>query len=201
MKTSTILSICLVVSFVIGSIIDIYFIKKRKKLTKELNDLLFNKQFKEYDDLLANNTMYFKAFNFQMLRLQKEMATNNYAEVVEICKKTNEAKLNENQSIMINNIAFNYFMSNKHYTDAKKALEHLAIYKDKNIYKECLMLYEIFVEKTYKYIEKLESELNEADDVKINRYLFLLSEMYKNKNDIKTANEYLNKYQKEANLN
>ena len=81
MKTSTILSICLVVSFVIGSIIDIYFIKKRKKLTKELNDLLFNKQFKEYDDLLANNTMYFKAFNLQMLRLQKEMATNNYVEL------------------------------------------------------------------------------------------------------------------------
>lgn len=132
----------------------------------------------------------FPAAYLDSLRLNEAMIRNDVNEIDRLLEKLNKIKLSEKDKEKIYTQAYNYYLSVKSYK--KCGIWHDKIMGLKN---DCLIneidkSYNIYVEKGYKYLDEMLSELEYMEENNRGINEFLISLMYKNKGDKENAAKY-----------
>ena len=174
--------------------------KKKDRVLTQLSKALLSKDFDTYDKLLFENQKLFSVFNRSLMMLQANIAKDDYAEVNDNIKAFLEVKLTGKQKQIVFNIAFNYYMSKEKYKSAKACLNKLRETDDAYLIHNSEIMYNTFAEKGHKYLDELldikEEDLDEETKI---RNEYLISEMYKNKGNLKLSDSYRQKYENSLN--
>lgn len=90
---------------------------------------------------------------------------------------------------------FNYYVEQGNKVAAKSLLEKIESTESSEKFKQARMVYEIYLEKSYAYIESLEGCLSEFSGVNYGFIELLLAVQYENKGDARRAEHYFKKSQ------
>ena len=89
--------------------------------------------------------------------------------------------------------AFNYYVEQGNEVGAKPLLEEIERVEPSEVSKQARMTYEIYLEKSFAYIDALETRLSEVSGVNRGFTELLLAIQYENKGDARRAEQYFEK--------
>ena len=89
--------------------------------------------------------------------------------------------------------AFNYYVEQGNKVDAKQLLEEIECVEPSEVSKQARMTYEIYLEKSFAYIDAMEARLSEVSGVNRGFTELLLAIQYENKGDARRAEQYFEK--------
>lgn len=89
--------------------------------------------------------------------------------------------------------AFNYYVEQGNEVGAKPLLEEIERVEPSEVSKQARMTYEIYLEKSFAYIDAMETRLSEASGVNRGFTELLLAIQYENKGDARRAEQYFEK--------
>ncbi len=182
-----------IVAFVILLVIMTFFISflKRKKYL-ELIKLLETKKFDEFH--LEVKKLYtkilFPPFNLDYMELNAFILENNSKEIQKSFDSFNKKNLNKKQKEIVFMMAFNYYINLEEYNKAKKYIDLINNLDNIQMKKEANRIYDIYALKGYKYLDEMLDEISMMDDTYKGVNEFLISLMYKNKNDVENSEKY-----------
>lgn len=185
----------LVIVLAVGTIaFDVYQKKKENAIIDNLTQLIINKKYKEFDDIIDSPEIkkHFAKFNHLFLKLNKEILVNNTDKAESIMKQLEEAKLSSRQKEAFYSKAFYYFVAKEDKENATK-YHDLYMASCKNNRGEIDRVHDVAINKGYKYLDKTISQLENADDTKKIQLYSLISTMYENKGENEKSEEYLAK--------
>ena len=164
----------------------------KKKISQEIIIAIESGDNKKFNSLLEKKItkFVFPAAYLDSLRLNEAMIRNDVNEIDKLLEKLQKVKLSETDKEKIYTQAYNYYLSVKSYK--KCGIWHDKIHELKNdrIINEIDKSYDIYVEKGYKYLDEMLDELEYIDPQNRGVNEFLISLMYKNKNDKENAAKY-----------
>lgn len=165
----------------------------KKKIFAQIISAVQNQDMDEVERITkkASTRYLIPPFNLEYLKLNAYILEGN------------KRKINDQFDLLIKNMrknkaqtedvtmkAFNYYvgMEDKHRT--KELLEKIDTFTNVRMQEEAHMMYDIFIQKGFNYIEQMEEDLKNMNDAQkaINEYL--LSVQYANKGDKEKAKEY-----------
>ena len=132
----------------------------------------------------------FPAAYLDSLRLNEAMMRNDVNEIDRILEKMNKIKLSKKDKEKIYTQAYNYYLSVKSYKKCGIWHDKIKELKNDRIINEIDKSYNIYVEKGYKYLDEMLEELEDIEPENRGVNEFLISLMYKNKNDKANALKY-----------
>lgn len=115
---------------------------------------------------------------------QDKIQTIKYLE--EICSQP----LTNSQKEIYFMKAFNFFVGVKDKKNSRRYLEKINLLPNERLKQEANRVYNIYILKNDKYLDELVEELEEMKDEQKGVNEFLISIIYKNKNDIENAEKY-----------
>ncbi len=124
------------------------------------------------------------------LRLNEAMIRNDVNEIDRLLEKLNKVKLSEKDKEKIYSQAYNYYLSVKSYKKCGIWHDKIKELKNDRLINEVDKSYNIYVEKGYKYLDDMLAELENMEENSRGVNEFLISLMYKNKNDKVNAAKY-----------
>lgn len=89
--------------------------------------------------------------------------------------------------------AFNYYVEQGNEVGAKPLLEEIERVEPSEVSKQARMTYEIYLEKSFAYIDAMETRLSEVSGVNRGFTELLLAIQYENKGDARRAEQYFEK--------
>lgn len=89
--------------------------------------------------------------------------------------------------------AFNYYVEQGNEVGAKPLLEEIERVEPSEVSKQARMTYEIYLEKSFAYIDAMETRLSEVSGVNRGFTELLLAIQYENKGDARRAEQYIEK--------
>lgn len=89
--------------------------------------------------------------------------------------------------------AFNYYVEQGNEVGAKPLLEEIERVEPSEVSKQARMTYEIYLEKSFAYIDAMETRLSEVSGVNHGFTELLLAIQYENKGDARRAEQYFEK--------
>lgn len=89
--------------------------------------------------------------------------------------------------------AFNYYVEQGNEVGAKPLLEEIERVEPSKVSKQARMTYEIYLEKSFAYIDAMETRLSEVSGVNRGFTELLLAIQYENKGDARRAEQYFEK--------
>lgn len=89
--------------------------------------------------------------------------------------------------------AFNYYVEQGNEAGAKPLLEEIERVEPSEVSKQARMTYEIYLEKSFAYIDAMETRLSEVSGVNRGFIELLLAIQYENKGDARRAEQYFEK--------
>lgn len=89
--------------------------------------------------------------------------------------------------------AFNYYVEQGNEVGAKPPLEEIERVEPSEVSKQARMTYEIYLEKSFAYIDAMETRLSEVSGVNRGFTELLLAIQYENKGDARRAEQYFEK--------
>ena len=89
--------------------------------------------------------------------------------------------------------AFNYYVEQGNEVGAKPLLEEIERVEPSEVSKQARMTYEIYLEKSFAYIDAMETRLSEVSGVNRGFTELLLAIQYENKGDARRAEQYFQK--------
>ncbi len=89
--------------------------------------------------------------------------------------------------------AFNYYVEQGNEVGAKPLLEEIERVEPSEVSKQARMTYEIYLEKSFAYIDAMETRLSEVSGVNRGFIELLLAIQYENKGDARRAEQYFEK--------
>lgn len=89
--------------------------------------------------------------------------------------------------------AFNYYVEQGNEVGAKPLLEEIERVEPSEVSKQACMTYEIYLEKSFAYIDAMETRLSEVSGVNRGFTELLLAIQYENKGDARRAEQYFEK--------
>lgn len=89
--------------------------------------------------------------------------------------------------------AFNYYVEQGNKVGAKPLLEEIERVEPSEVSKQARMTYEIYLEKSFAYIDAMETRLSEVSGVNRGFTELLLAIQYENKGDARRAEQYFEK--------
>lgn len=89
--------------------------------------------------------------------------------------------------------AFNYYVEQGNEVGAKPLLEEIERVEPSEVSKQASMTYEIYLEKSFAYIDAMETRLSEVSGVNRGFTELLLAIQYENKGDARRAEQYFEK--------
>lgn len=89
--------------------------------------------------------------------------------------------------------AFNYYVEQGNEVGAKPLLEEIERMEPSEVSKQARMTYEIYLEKSFAYIDAMETRLSEVSGVNRGFTELLLAIQYENKGDARRAEQYFEK--------
>ncbi len=132
----------------------------------------------------------FPAAYLDSLRLNEAMIRNDVNEIDRLLEKLNKIKLSEKDKEKIYTQAYNYYLSVKSYKKCGIWHDKIMELKNDRLINEIDKSYNIYVEKGYKYLDEMLSELEYMEENNRGINEFLISLMYKNKGDKQNAAKY-----------
>ena len=188
-----ILPIVAIVVTVLSIIIKGIRTSKQNALAGKLAELLMNKKYKEFDELInsdeTNKTL--PAFNITFLKLNEAIIQNNDKKVASVLADEKIAKFANSDKNLVYQKAFFYYINKKDKDNTTKYYELLKEMNSKDLMSIDRM-YDTYIKDGYEYLDITLSQLDKAetDEEKIQLYL-LISNMYANKKDDENVNKYL----------
>lgn len=161
-------------------------------ITNRLTTYILNSENEKYIELRNKKLTitFLPVFNLLYMDLSKAIKDVDIDGAKEVLNSLTKIKLNKNQKASVYTRAFYFYLSinendiaNKYYTLLKKN----EIKTDFNIE----VSYDVFINKGYKYIEKLEELFDKSNDYEKVRIASILANAYENKQDKKNQNKYL----------
>lgn len=182
----------LILAFIITLIYQSIVNKKERDAANKATLLLYNKKFDEFDEFMNTKEARksIRRFNYCFLRLNEAIYKNNDKEIALIYKEFDDIHMNNQQAITLYTNLFTYFIETKNESKAKEVYSKIKKIKNvSNIY-SIDRLYNIHIDKGYKYLDDTIKELNNADDINKPILESLISIMYENKGDTENAKKY-----------
>ncbi|MDO4500797.1 MAG: hypothetical protein Q4B60_05915 [Erysipelotrichaceae bacterium] len=132
----------------------------------------------------------FPEAHLDTLRLNEAMLRNYVVDIEKYLEKLDKYKLSEKDKEKIYSQAYNYYLSVKDTVRCKKWYEKIQGLKNDRLKAEVDKSYNIYIEKGYKYLEDMLSDLEDMEPQNRGVNEFLISLMYENKGDHKNAKVY-----------
>ncbi|MCD8029089.1 MAG: hypothetical protein LUF02_10660 [Erysipelotrichaceae bacterium] len=197
----------LTIIVIILVIIIISIILSRLLKRKAINDVYTNMENKQFDKCfeIMNKKwckISFSGFEYLMLRLDVSMAAQSNKHVEECMDKLSTTYMSKKRQEQILYMGMTYYVEKENKKRCEWILKQLEKIKSDTVYLEALKLYHVFVLKDGHYINDMEKEFSETDDIQTKKALasFLVIQ-YENVGNIQEMNKYkkiLKKYQKEV---
>lgn len=178
--------------FVITTIIELILNNYKKNIYNKLVSLLSLKKYDEFSELIEDRkTKFFLPVNnYHILKMNEAMLQQRTNDIIFEIDKLKNLKLTEEQKTFVYCRAFSYFLTACDDINMNRYYSLVLNLKDSPSKKYTIMVYNTLVEKDYQYIDDATKMLENATGEDKNNLLALLSQMYMNKGDIKTANDY-----------
>ena len=182
----------IIVIIIIFIIIAMLIASLKKKIAHDILESIQCNDHKEFNIILNKKItkFLFPAAYLDSLRLNEAMITNNIVEVDRLLEKLSKIKLSQSDKEKIYTQAYNYYLSIKNYKKCHYWHDKIHELKNDHIINEIDKTYDIYVNKGYKYLDEMLNELDNLEPEKRGVNEFLISLMYKNKNDKQNALKY-----------
>ncbi len=167
--------------------------RKRNELLRQLDECLNRKDFKTFDGLIESRPArtLFPAYNRAYLKLNEAMYKEDRAEIDKAFASF-DMPMNKAQKTALYKKGFYYYLGledrgkTDHYFELLKQLD----VSDRH---SLDVMYDIYIDKGYKYIGEMEERIKGLTEEEQMPFLALLSDMYRNKGDQKKAEEFRKK--------
>ncbi|MCD7808895.1 MAG: hypothetical protein LUH02_06095 [Erysipelotrichaceae bacterium] len=174
---------------------------------KAINDVYTNMENKHFDKCfeIMNKRwckISFSGYEYLMLRLDVAMAVNSNKYVDECMDKLSTTYMNKKHQEQILYMGMTYYVEKENKKRCEWILKQLEKIKSNTVYLESLKLYHVFILKDGYYINDMEKEFADTDDIQTKKALasFLVIQ-YENVGNIEKMDKYkeiLKGYQKEV---
>lgn len=184
----TIIAIVVVIAIAVAVLLAVI----KKNISHKIILAVENGDHNEFNSILKKKLtkFLFPAAYLDSLRLNEAMMRNDVNEIDRILEKMNKIKLSEKDKEKIYTQAYNYYLSVKSYKKCGIWHDKIKELKNDRIINEIDKSYNIYVEKGYKYLDEMLEELEDIEPENRGVNEFLISLMYKNKNDKANASKF-----------
>lgn len=187
--TLVVLCICLFISVEL----------KKRSTFKTLVQLLNSQDYGEYLTVLNRPfvKLVYPKYNRYYMKLNAYMFMEDHEEITRLLKEMLNMKTTYKQRVDLVTKAFNYYIECDDKEHATILMEEIEGYDDEALKLECRKVYDIFILKTYQYIEEMEARLPQTSGMEKGFLEYLLSIQYESKQDMKKSKYYLELSQKD----
>ena len=163
-----------------------------KYVSSNLTDYLYNGDFDNFEKLI--NKWYTKylihPFNIDFLKLSEALVKQDSKQIEKCLEVFENTTITDKQKQAIYQKAFFYYLQEDNHTKLKKYYKLIKNLEDKTLFNNIDDIYKIVVDKDVTLLSKYENIYNENNNNSMAAYL--LYNIYKNSDDSKNANKYLN---------
>ena len=163
-----------------------------KYVSSNLTDYLYNGDFDNFEKLI--NKWYTKylihPFNIDFLKLSEALIKQDSKQIEKCLEVFENTTITDKQKQAIYQKAFFYYLQEDNHTKLKKYYKLIKNLEDKTLFNNIDDIYKIVVDKDVTLLSKYENIYNENNNNSMAAYL--LYNIYKNSDDSKNANKYLN---------
>ncbi len=165
------------------------------KLEKQLIQLLADKDYKGFDELINSKKVKnsIPPFNVDFMKLNVAILKEDKNEIDRMFESFDYVRPNKAQKEAVYVKGFYYYLSNEKYDKVEKYYKLLAELKSQESMYEFDRAYDVYVNKGCRYLEETIAELNTAPDYYKPALAGLISSMYENRKDEKMAKKYADK--------
>lgn len=175
--------IIIAILFVLSLGVEGILSKARKSRLNQLMHLLMESKFQEFDELLEKKSTKFfvPVYNSIVLRLNKAMIMKDVRLVNSLMNDAGKIRMKDQQKMYLYSKGFTFYLALGEEIKCKKCYEQIQLCKDNPTKEYIEMVYDTFIQKGYKYIDKAEKMLTEASDADKENLTSLINAMYVNK--------------------
>ena len=163
-----------------------------KYVSSNLTDYLYNGDFDNFEKLI--NKWYTKylihPFNIDFLKLSEALIKQDSKQIEKCLEVFENTTITDKQKQAIYQKAFFYYLQEDNHTKLKKYYKLIKNLEDKTLFNNIDDIYKIVVDRDVTLLSKYENIYNENNNNSMAAYL--LYNIYKNSDDSKNANKYLN---------
>lgn len=174
----------------------------KKKRYANLIQLLQAGNFDEFMKMVDGRftRFLFPGYNLEYLKLNALIIEGNKRKINDQFDKMFKFRLTKKQDEDLSMKGFNYYlgMEDKHRT--KELLERILKFNNERMKEEVQMMYDIFMAKSFSYIETMEEQLSEQNEEQRSITEYLLSVQYENAGNKEKAKEYEELYKKDTEI-
>lgn len=165
-----------------------------KYVSSKLTDYLYNGDFDNFEKLI--NKWYTKylihPFNIDFLKLSEALIKQDSKQIEKCLEVFENTTITDKQKQAIYQKAFFYYLQEDNHTKLKKYYKLIKNLEDKTLFNNIDDIFKIVVDKDVTLLSKYESIYNENNNNSMAAYL--LYNIYKNLDDSKKANKYLERF-------
>ena len=164
---------------------------KKNQYIKILNCIQL-RDHKGFENLCENRftKFLFPEMYLDSLRLDEAMIRNNKSDVESCLERLTIAKLSEKDKEKVYSQAFNYYLSCGDEKNCREWLNRIEGLQNERLIQETRRTFDIYIEKGYKYLDEMLQETSEMEPSKAYVNEYLISLMYRNRNDKINAGKY-----------
>lgn len=158
--------IVIIILFAILTVFEIVLSQMKKRCYNQLMSFLMEKKINQFDELLSRKSTKFfvPVYNSIFLNVNKAMMMGDCNLIEKLMDDAKNIRMNDKQKIHLYSNVFSYFLSKKDEEKCKKYYEEVIMLKDYPIKEYIEMVYDTFINKGYKYIDKAEKMLLSVSD-------------------------------------
>ena len=165
-----------------------------KYVSSNLTDYLYNGDFDNFEKLI--NKWYTKylihPFNIDFLKLSEALIKQDSKQIEKCLEVFENTTITDKQKQAIYQKAFFYYLQEDNHTKLKKYYRLIKNLEDKTLFNNIDDIFKIVVDKDVTLLSKYENIYNENNNNSMAAYL--LYNIYKNLDDSKKANKYLERF-------
>ena len=177
------LLIIVIVLFVLLTLVEVMLSKMKKTRNNKLMYLLMEHKFDEFDALLSKKSTRFfvPVYNSIFLKVNKAIMTNDKKLLDELMSDAEKLKMNDTEKLHLYSKAFSFYLSLGQKNKCEKYYKEIMKCEDCPAKEYVEMVYDTFIKKGYRFIEKAESMLDGATEEDKANLISLIAAMKENK--------------------
>lgn len=175
--------IIVAILFIISIGFEVILSRKKKARYDQLMYLLMTGKYEEFDALLEKKSTHFfvPVYNWLFLKVTKSIMMNDISMLDQVLNDADKIKMNDNQKLYLYSKAFSYYLAKGENESVEKCYDVIKTCKASKAKEYLDMVYNTFIEKGYKYIEKAEQMRDNATEADKENLTQLIQAMYVNK--------------------
>ena len=164
----------------------------KKKRHGRILEAIRAKDHGSFDELCSDplTKFLFPEMHIDSLRLDEAIIRNDRAEISFCLARLLKARLSEKDKERIYARAYNYYLSVFDARKCREWYERIQKLHYQSLIRECSRTYDIYIEKGDQYLEEMLEELKDTEPSKAGANEYLISLMYRNRNDKVNEKKY-----------